>query len=244
MELNSKIIAIEEEVKLVKTEIKSVLVDLRATMNSYENPFVNAGPPVKKATNIAVDVDHHNEEQMPANEPVNEPQESYKNPATVLAEPLELYEDPAAVPANAPAEPYKNHPEMVPKNEFSALDRGEIIGDRMGQNKLAGGTNIDIIMLTRLMNWTDNALYTIGKDKLNAIIDLHDSTGRLPREIKEVILRIEVFSTANNAPADKEAEMNDFIRVLCQLDKIVSGESQAPILLPEEESELAECLEV
>jgi hypothetical protein len=38
--------------------------------------------------------------------------------------------------------------------------------------------------------------------------------------------------------------MNDFIRVLCQLDKIVSGESQAPILLPEEERELAECLEV
>ena len=252
MELNNKIMAIEEEVKLIKTEIKTVLVDLRETMNSYENPFVNAGPPVKNAVDIAVDINHHNEEMMPANEPVNEPvnepPESYKNPATVLAEPSGLYEDPAAVPTNEPAEPYKNRQEMAPKNNFSALEKGEVNSgdiDNIYRNKLAGGTNIDIITLTRLMNWTDNALYTIGKDKLNAIIDLYDSTGRLPKETKDVIIRIEVFSTANaSPPEDKEAEMNDCIHVLCQLDKIVSGESQAPIRLPEEERELAECLEV
>jgi hypothetical protein len=133
-------------------------------MNSYENPFVNAGPPVKKATNIAVDVDHHNEERMPANEPanepVNEPPESYKNPATVLAEPSERYEDPAAVPTNEPAkgpvnepvneppEPYKDRLEMPPKNTLSALKRGEKNSgdiDNIDQNKLAGGTKIDII---------------------------------------------------------------------------------------------------
>jgi len=170
---------------------------------------------------------------MPANEPVNEPPESYKNPATVLAEPSELY---------------KNRLESAPKNNFSALERGgiNISGDidNAYMNKLAGGTNIDIITLTRLMNWTDNALHTIGKAKLNAVIELYDSTGRLPKGTKDVIIRIEVFSTASSAPADKDAEMNDCIHVLCQLDKIVSGESEAPILLPEEERELAECLEV
>jgi len=129
------------------------------------------------------------------------------------------------------------------------LERGgiNISGDidNTYMNKLAGGTNIDIITLTRLMNWTDNALYTIGKDKLSAILDLYDSTGRLPKEMKDAIIRIEVFSTANSCPpVDKEAEMNDCIHVLYQLDKIVSGESQAPILLPEEESELEECLKV
>jgi hypothetical protein len=241
MELNNKIMAIEEEVKLIKTEIKTVLVDLRETMNSYENPFVNPGPPVKKAVDTGIAADAHNdrEEVVPANEPVKEP----------VNEPLDQYKNQAvAVPANEPAEPYKNRLESAPKNNFSALERGgiNISGDvdNIHLNKLAGGTNIDIITLTRLMNWTDNALYTIGKDKLNAILELYDSTGRLPKETKDVIIRIEVFSTASSAPADNEAEMNDFIRVLCQLDKIVSGESQAPILLPEEERELAECLEV
>jgi hypothetical protein len=178
MELNNKIMAIEEEVKLIKTEIKTVLVDLRETMNSYENPFVNPGPPVKKAVDTGIAADAHNdrEEVVPANEPVKEP----------VNEPLDQYKNQAvAVPANEPAEPYKNRLESAPKNNFSALERGgiNISGDvdNIHLNKLAGGTNIDIITLTRLMNWTDNALYTIGKDKLNAILELYDSTGRLPK---------------------------------------------------------------
>ncbi|MGB2841196.1 MAG: hypothetical protein WBC40_01760 [Halobacteriota archaeon] len=39
MELIERINALEGEVKLVKSEIKKVLVDLRETMNSAENPF-------------------------------------------------------------------------------------------------------------------------------------------------------------------------------------------------------------
>jgi len=39
MELIERISALEGEVKLVKSEIKKVLVDLRETMNSAENPF-------------------------------------------------------------------------------------------------------------------------------------------------------------------------------------------------------------
>jgi hypothetical protein len=41
---------------------------------------------------------------------------------------------------------------------------------------------------------------------------------------------------------DKAAEMKDCIVALYQLDKIVSGESQVQILLPEEENELEEWL--
>ena len=235
MELNNKIMAIEKEVKLIKTEIKTVLVDLRETMNSYENPFVNAGPPVKNAVDLGIAANPNREESVPtnepANEPVNEPQKHYKDQA-------------AAVPANEPPEQYKNRQEMPPKNEYSALsgiNSGDI--DNISQNKLAGGTKIDIITLTRLMNWTDNALYTIGKDKLNAILDLYDSTGRLPKETKDVILKIEVFSTANSCPpVDKAAEMKDCIDVLYHLDKIVSGQSQAHVPLPEEENELEELL--
>ena len=225
MELNNKIMAIEKEVKLIKTEIKTVLVDLRETMNSYENPFVNPGPPVKNAGDSGIAVNPNREESVPINEPAK---------------------GPVNEPVNEPPEPYKDRLEMPPKNKLSALKRGEKNSgdiDNIDQNKLAGGTKIDIITLTRLMNWTDNALYTIGKDKLNAILDLYDSTGRLPKETKDVILKIEVFSTANSCPpVDKAAEMKDCIDVLYHLDKIVSGQSQAHVPLPEEENELEELL--
>ena len=245
MELNNKIMAIEEEVKLIKTEIKTVLVDLRETMNSYENPFVNAGPPVKNSADRGITANPNSEESVPATEPAKEPVNEPIN-----APPEQYNPQAAAVPVNAPPEPYKEHPGIPPKNvEYSELKRGGInnggVIDNIYQNKLAGGTNIDIITLTRLMNWTDNALYTIGKDKLNAIIDLYDATGRLPKETKDVIIRIEVFSPANSRPpVDKAAEMKDCIDVLYHLDKIVSGESQAHILLPEEENELEEWLKL
>ncbi|MDI6886973.1 MAG: hypothetical protein QMD22_11690, partial [archaeon] len=41
MELIERINRLEGEVKLIKAEIKSVLIDLREFMNNYENPFIN-----------------------------------------------------------------------------------------------------------------------------------------------------------------------------------------------------------
>ena len=210
MELNNKIMAIEEEVKQIKTEIKTVLIDLREIMNNYDNPFVNAGP-MKKAVDTEIAVNENHDVDL------------------------------ESVPANEPAGTVNNHLD-APTDRDKILDYPGI--DRIELNKLVEETNIDIITLTRLMNWTDKALFTIGKDKLNASLDLYDSTGRLPKETKDVIIKIEVFSAANSATVDKEAEMKDCIHVLYHLDKIVCGDCQEPLLLPEEESELEEWLKV
>ena len=210
MDPNTKIMAIEEEVKLIKTEVKTVLIDLRELMNNYENPFVIAGP-MKKAVDSEIAVTENHDVEL------------------------------ESVPENEPAEPVNNHVDL-PMARDKILDYPGI--DRNELDKLLGETNIDIITLTRLMNWTDNAICAIGKDKLNAILDLYDSTGRLPKETKDVIIKIEVFSAANSAPLDKEAEMKECIYVLYHLDKIVCSDSQEPLLLPEEESELEEWLKV
>jgi len=75
-------------------------------------------------------------------------------------------------------------------------------------------------------------------DTINEIIDLYELTGRLPKETKDVISKIEDLSTVNSV--DKEQiEMKDCIRAIFQLDRIVTGETgaQAPLMLLEDDLE-------
>jgi hypothetical protein len=206
MELNEKIKTFEDEVKLMKTEIMSVLIDLRIALNNYENPFINVRQ-LEKASEIKFNVETGNGREV--EEKYNkEEQESAIEPVEPTINP-----DPAS------------------------MNRSEM-------KRLAGERNIDILLLTRLMNWTDNSLYTIGKEKLNAILNLYDFTGSLPKEMKNLIIKISELSTANSTPADTDVEMKNCIQILYQLDKIISGENRGPILLPEDEGELEQWLKV
>ena len=48
MELNQKIRELEAELKLLKNEVKEVLLDIRETVLNHENPFTSVGPPAPK----------------------------------------------------------------------------------------------------------------------------------------------------------------------------------------------------
>jgi hypothetical protein len=211
MELNEKIKTLEDEVKLMKTEMKSVLIDLRIALNNYENPFVNVRQ-LEKASEIKASEIKFKAETGNGGE-VEEKYTKEEQESTI--EPVEptINPDPAS------------------------MTRSEM-------KKLAGERNIDILLLTRLMNWTDNSLYTIGKEKLNAILNLYDFTGSLAKEMKDLIIKISELSTAKSTPADNDVEMKNCIQILYQLDKIISGENRGPILLPEDEGELEQWLKV
>jgi hypothetical protein len=236
MELNEKIKTLEDEVKLMKTEMKSVLIDLRIALNNYENPFVNVRQ-LEKASEIKaseikfkaetgnggeVEEKYTKEEQESTIEPVEPSPEIEEITMPIVEEEKES--------AIEPVEPTINP-------DPASMTRSEM-------KKLAGERNIDILLLTRLMNWTDNSLYTIGKEKLNAILNLYDFTGSLAKEMKDLIIKISELSTAKSTPADNDVEMKNCIQILYQLDKIISGENRGPILLPEDEGELEQWLKV
>ncbi len=317
MELIERINSLEGEVKLIKTEIKKVLIDLRETMNNLENPFANIEQMRKKNLDNIDFVSEHEPETMdgsvkekgkekgagagtetevnkpPDNDHGHEPTPetvagSYSypdinrssiepqpqppvNPAPIDEKPHQPQEPPFSglqpqphpqpEPQPEPAreqmpqpqvkvqesEGEEKNPETVSavplvmkQGEDRELENIKKIAVIATNREEAGEVEVDILTLAQLMSWTANSIAHIGKTKLNKIIDLYDRTGRLPKEVKEMIYKIESLSDLPDAGEEKEmVEMKDCILVLYQLDRIVSGETQmqAPLMLSEEELE-------
>ncbi|MHC1635621.1 MAG: hypothetical protein ACXQTS_03225 [Candidatus Methanospirareceae archaeon] len=207
MELNERINALEGELKLLKTEIKKVLIDLREMLNNYENPFIDIEQ-LKRMRDSATNETDVKRIKM------EEKKEEGNNEKGVEENQLQPQAQPQAQPQPQP----QLQPQPQPKIAKELLSTGKI----------------DIFTLTQLMKWADHSLATIGKEKLNKIIDLYELTGRLPREIKEVISKIEELS--NVTEEKKEVDMKDCILAIYQLDRIITGDvTQTPFLLSEEE---------
>ena len=261
MELIERINAIEGEVKLVKSEIKKVLIDLRETMNNSENPFAHIEAGGGPGINIGVGgvvgppsggvPDEDNTVPEPVPEPVPAPVPEHipapvpePVPATVPnPEPMpEVKAEPEAMEEIVPG----SEPEVTPMDLASVPAKSEEKGLLQKIMMVTGGEaveKIDIQILTQLMKWTEEALSIIGKSKINEILDLYERTGKLSQELKDTIYRIEDLSEVNSMKAIEEVEMQDCIVAVDQLDKIITGETGTPIplMLSEEEEALEEC---
>jgi len=235
MELNQKMASFESELKLVKGEVKKLLVDIREIMNNMENPFYNvqnksAGGPSFEI-NVAGGRDElpgsttskeremNNEEVKTAGSILETVQESDKYLRTAdkpengippdLAEMLKQYEE-------------MKHREEMPKEVPKEMPE-EIPG-------ILHENGIDIFTLTELMRWTDHTLITIGRDKLDKILDLYTLTGHLSEEVKDIVKNIANLSDQDTAE-DGIATVKDHITVISHLNVILNpNESDQRVL--------------
>jgi hypothetical protein len=215
MDLNEKVAGLEGELKLVKSEIKKVLMDLRVIMNDLENPFVSPlrlREMMKETEEKGIDAEALREMREDEEEKLIEAEEEVEavEPEAIMAS---LRRKGLAAKKGKPA-----------KAKVKGVGAGAVVGN-------AG--KIDIFALTQLMKWTDSSLSNIGKDKLMEILALYDLTGRMPQEIGDTIIKIAQLS---NAPPKKEGvEMKDCVLAIYQLDRIISGEPQTPFMLSDDE---------
>jgi archaellum component FlaD/FlaE len=235
MELNQKMASLENELRLVKGEVKKLLVDIREIMNNMENPFYDvqnksAGGPsfeihmagggdelpgfktskeremenkdVKSAGSIRETVQESDKYFQPADKPERGiPQD--------LAEMLKQYEE-----MKHREDMQKEVPKEMPKENPGILHEN----------------GIDIFTLTELMRWTDHTLMTIGRDKLDRILDLYTLTGHLSQDLKDIVKNIANLSDQDTAE-DGAATVKDHITVISHLNVILNpNESDQRVL--------------
>ncbi len=101
-------------------------------------------------------------------------------------------------------------------------------GVRFGAGAGIGNGNeiVDTVTLAQLMQWADTALNFIGMEKLNQIVELYGLTGRIPKEMKDTILKIAELPDAVLSPEKDHVETKHCITALCELDRILTGEHQ------------------
>jgi hypothetical protein len=261
MELNGRVQALENEINLLKIEMKQVLVDLRDTILQNENPFsprTFAGV-AEQSSAPAASPSVDGAPTLPAESDSGAaPQPAEANMTADLTTPASTPNG-AHQPAFAAASPDTRHPPAqagaavavagpMPSSNGTAVHQAEwreaAYPDTNGhtakpaqyaaQSASMPGEMWGMLTVASLAKWVDSALKQVGKDRLDAIIEIYELTGGsqvLTPETKQALKRMAHLSEAENG-AVPAATMNDCIALLTQLDALLrtNGRSESTVL--------------
>jgi archaellum component FlaD/FlaE len=205
MELDKRVNEIETELKIMKGEIKELLVDIRDLVNKNENPFCSI--PSLEALKFGAPEKEECADKQPD---VNCNGESGLKPAEEISESenqnIKNSENSQKLTSPCQENPVQN----VQKQEMNRPEPESL-------------RKIDTFMLVELMRWVDYAVRTIGHSNLKELLNLYALTGQLPEETRRIIENIANLSIEE--PAEEErVSMKDNIMVLSQLSAIMNPE--------------------
>jgi hypothetical protein len=210
---------LEQEVDLIKTSIKRLLIDIRERMNEFQsagdlaalpqNSVSSAGTSAKEAGKAALDA---REAALDARESLLAAAEDTDGDQTGASD--EKVSDAAALSGTKEA-PAKNntastgHPEYRPDLILALKTHQRSEPEKPGLQKVYW-----------LFTWTDKAVKKYGQDRLEILLESYRVMGHLPTKSKEEILGIvrlipEDLGTAHTINADEYvSELYSLRRIL------------------------------
>jgi len=239
--MEQRIDALEQDMKLIKNQIKAVLLDIK------ESLATGVGTPVY----ITQGESAESGESRKSNGGNEQP--SYSGPATNQSQPVQPpvgdggYSgavNQSSVPFNsynAPAAPVN---QMGQGAEFNTGMIGhDAPGPHISQHELknilnnaAEGSNgdgqaIDMLTLSVMAQWITRAVSSVGRERVVKLVGIYDMTGNLPERLKETMLMLADFhgnghSGNGHEPDDSDEEAgNDstegIMQLLIELDSLI-----------------------
>ncbi len=203
MEITSQIANLEDEVKLLKGEIKSVLKEIRAAVLSQDNPFsMNAisltSPSASPALAQPV--------PPPAHEaaPQGSPPLSFPAPPRpeVAAEPPQIFHEEPAARRRAPeaARPREDAPDPADDDKRPSL-----------------------LTIASLLGWVEDTLISLGPCRFRLTLELAYFAELLSPEVRDVLRDLPQLWPDATEP-ERPLSVNECLLVLRQLEAILQGE--------------------
>ena len=197
MELNQTISELQEEMKLLKGEIKTVLKEIRTAVLNNDNPFTldvssQAAPPQERP------------EPVPSGAEAAGPY--FSVPATPEAE-TPAPQEPAA-PAPVPLRPQEPAPAAV---------------EPAPAPPAPAGADWSLLTVAGLMLWAEDAVATLGTERLRVVVELAAYAQLLPPGARDVLVRVAELAPKKE-PSEEHASVIDCVVVLHQLEAILHGE--------------------
>jgi len=84
---------------------------------------------------------------------------------------------------------------------------------------------VDLITIASLSHWADQATARIGKERVEALVEVSHTMGRLPPGLSETLTKLVRFSQAK--PSNWQVTAKDYLAVLVQLENLL-GQSTQP----------------
>ena len=201
MELDKRVAGLETELKIIKGEVRELLVDIRDQMNRTDNPFCK-------------------------NQRQEEPKVETPKKETPVGDKTEEKEREKKAPVQQ-GHPEKTEANTDSINQDAIRAARETVKREVATPEIvqeaadSGRKEIDTLMLVELMRWVDYAVRTVGHSNLDELLNLYNATGHLSDELRGVLQNIANLSTEEAAETSR-VSMKDNIMVLSQLSAILN----------------------
>ena len=268
MNIEQRVQLLEEELNIMKNDIKPVLLDIREQYLNMQNPFNDSIPmlnskndqadtnssdnkdsnknPSASALNnpIVVDSQQLNEKNVPSEQKQNSSEQTQNNPEqtqrnseqkqnsseqtqhiseekhhneerTTASYSSEI-DSPGPEPdsynidTNTPREPNKRTSKNVTEPEKEQHQFYHFDTDHKA----------DLIMIAGLTHWIEEATLTLGKDRVEALMEMACAMGRLSVELKDVIIKLARLSKDDDA-IKRPITSKDYLALLTQLENLL-----------------------
>ena len=228
MELNQQLGTMQDEIKLLKGEIKAILKELRTAILSNDNPFtMNAGAP--KPSQPA-DSDTKKDETKKDEPEKAEPEEDSPPTDGPTTPPLGGLGGPpggpGGPPLGGPGGPPIGGPGGPPggpggPTPIRPLDE-ETASDEESPSP-ASGKGWNLLTIASLTAWAEDALTSLGPRRFQIVLELACFAELLSPDVKTVLHDMSEFAPEQEGK-ERPMNINDCLVVLHQLEAILQGE--------------------
>lgn len=249
MELTNQVATLQDEVKLLKGEIKSILKEIRAAVLSRDNPFASDGPatfsapapappvaveaPPAPLPEVAAPAAPAIETPPPAPTPEPQAPPAPEPPAPI---PMPAFAGPPPAPVAAPPPPAwrtvgATAPQLAPEEDDLRLEeeraplrviKGGAPRTAQEPEPASAGQPWNIMTIAGLAVWAEDALEALGPRRFQFVLRLATFGELIPEEAREVLTGLS--GAAPEAKDELPTNVNECLVVLRQLEAIVSGE--------------------
>jgi hypothetical protein len=213
---------LEEELKVLKNQIKAVLLDIKEQLATGGNgqssapPWAGAGQPsappwagghhVEGGTNISVGLSGGGEQVSAA------PREGAREVAASAAP------KPGSIDGETGEEAEVSFDSILSR---TALDKTAKASAPMeGAN---GEKQVDLLTISVLAQWLTRASETVSKEQIGKLIEIYDITGNLPPRLKQAILLLaDLYGNGNkDVEDDEDIPASVSLQLLIELDSLL-----------------------
>jgi hypothetical protein len=187
-----RIKTLEEEFKVLKNQIKAVLLDIKEQLATG---VVNVQPGAFPTGTVSAAT----------------PQE--ENDVKVVAEPSSA--GPEFGGKGSSAGVAEESPDME-----HVVNRSGVAG-LAGRNPDSEG-RVDLLTVSVLSQWLSRAAASVSKVQICKLVEIYDITGNLPPRMKQVILLLaDLYSNGNHAGDDETVPAAESVQLLIELDSLL-----------------------
>jgi len=228
MEITAQISALEEEIKILKGEIKSILTEIRTSVLTRDNPFApDAGVPVFRPVELPIPGSQTAAEGEREAEVGSSAAASEQTPASERAEPTPpaAQAEPVAYqPAGERTPMAVPQPPPAPAEPHTANPGGSRRVERAPEpdpHEEAAGAPWSVHTIAGLVAWADETASRLGPTHLHMVLELARFAGLIQQDAEEPLLKI--IKLASSRKEGAAASVNDCLVALRQLEAIFAG---------------------